>query len=214
MADVAKLTLTSTASISKPSDELQMKIGVITHGSTAREALAENSSQMELAIANLESIGLVKGDYETSHFSINPTYTTCPRNPPENWRAEINGYEVNNTILIHTPKMEMAGQIIDSANEAGANSITDIRFALSNPRDYWTEVLAEAGSNGVRDAEAIASSTGVRLVRILSISLNNTQVHSHQMNLASFAKVAGAAPPIEAGEVSLTANISLTYEIE
>ncbi len=211
--EVPKLTLSASATIWKPSDELQLKIGVVTLGTTAQEALAENSYKMQSVIANLESLFLTKEDYETSHFSINPTYTPYPKNPPENWKPSINGYEVTNTILIHTPKLDLAGRIIDLANQAGANSITEIRFGLHNSRDYWTEALSAAGENAVKDAQTIARSTGVRLVRVLSISLNQTQVHSPHLSVAAFAK-AGNAPPIEPGEVSLTANVSLVYEID
>lgn len=211
--EVPKLTLSASATIAKPSDELQLKIGVITLGETAEEALAENSFKMENVIAHLEAIDLTKGDYETSHFSINPTYTPYPKNPPENWKPSINGYEVTNTILIHTPKLDLAGKIIDRANRAGANSITEIHFGLHNSRDYWTEALSAAGANAIRDAQTIAQATGVRLVRVLSISLNQTQIHSPHLSVACFAK-AGNAPPIEPGEVSLTANVSLVYEID
>lgn len=212
--DVPQLTLSASATIWKPSDQLQMKIGVVTRGDTAREALAQNSMRMQTAIDCLKRISLTEEDYETSQFSINPIYSICPPNPPPSWRAEIVGYEVTNTLLIHTAQLDMAGQIIDLANKAGANSITDIRFGLRSCRDYWTEALSAAGANAVADAQAIARSTGVNLVRVLSISLNHTQVSSHTHNVASFAKVAGTAPPIEPGEVSLTANVTLIYQIE
>lgn len=212
--DIPTLTLSASATIMKPSDELQLKIGVVTLGATAEQALAENSFKMQGVVANLETISLTKGDYETSHFSINPTYTPYPKNPPENWKPSINGYEVTNTILIHTPKLDMAGKIIDMANRAGANSITDIKFGLRNSREYWTEALAAAGSNAVKDAKAIAGATGVQLGRVLSITLNHTQVSSPHLNIASLAKAIDATPPIEPGEVSITANVTLIYEIE
>lgn len=211
--EIPKLTLSASATIWKPSDELQLKIGVVTLGVTAEEALAENSYKMQAVIDNLEALYLTKSDYETSHFSINPTYTPYPKNPPENWKPSINGYEVTNTILIHTPKLDMAGKIIDMANRAGANSITDIRFGLHNSRDYWTEALSAAGANAVKDAQTIAQATGVQLVRVLSISLNHTQVNGPQLNFACVAKAGAGGPPIEPGEVSLTANVTLIYEI-
>jgi len=213
--DTPKLTLSASAAIWKPSDELQLKIGVVTLRTTAEEALGENSGKMQNVITNLETLNLTKDDYETSHFSINPTYTPYPKNPPENWKPSINGYEVTNTLLIHTPKLEMAGKIIDMANRAGANSITDIRFGLHNSRDYWSEALAAAASNAVQDAQVIANAAGIKLVRVLSISLNQTQVNTRTLDFASCAK-AGAAPmtPIEPGEVSITANVSLVYEIQ
>lgn len=211
--DIPKLTLSASATIFKPSDELQMKIGVVTLGKTAEEALKENSYKMRNVISNLRFVQLTQEDYETSHFSINPTYTPYPKNPPEDWKPSINGYEVTNTILIHTPKLDVAGRIIDLANQAGANSITDIRFSLRNSRDYWTEALAAAGSNAVKDAQAIAEATGVRLGRVLSVTLNHTQVNSPQMSLTCMAK-RELSPPIEAGEVSITANVTLIYEIQ
>jgi hypothetical protein len=212
--DIPQLTLSASAQIAKPADELQMKIGVVTIGESAEEALGENSRKMDAVIRNLQFAGLTKDDYETSHFSIQPLYTPCPPNPPANWRASINGYEVTNSILIHTDQLELAGKLIDLANKAGANSITDIRFGLKNSREYWTEALSAAGINAVRDAQAIANATGVRLVRVLSISLNHTQVKSNQLNFASMARGAGATTPIEPGEVFIEASVNLVYEIE
>jgi uncharacterized protein len=212
--DVPKLTLSASATIWKPSDELQLKIGVITLSDTAEGGLAENSAKMKKMVASLERAGLAKDDYETNQFSIKPTYTPMPQYPPANWRPSINGYEVTNSILIHTGKLDMAGKIIDLANQAGANSIADIRFGLHSARDYWTEALSAAGANAVSDAQAIAQATGVQLVRVLSISLNHTQVRAPHLDMACFAKVAGGnEPPIDPGEVSIEANVTLVYEI-
>jgi uncharacterized protein YggE len=213
---IPKLTLSASAVILKPADELQIKIGCLTLALTAEEALDENSGKMRAIISNMEFLGLGKDDYETNQFSVKPTYTPYPQYPPADWRPSINGYEVTNSILIHTRKLDMAGKIIDLANKAGANSITDIRFGLRSSRDYWSEALAAAGAHAVNDARAIAEATGVRLIRVLSISLNHTQVRGPQLNLASFPKASGseASPPIEAGDVSIEASVSLVYEIE
>lgn len=211
--EVPKLTLSASATIQKPSDELQLKIGVVTLGLTAEEALAENSRKMEAVLHSLVALGLEKEDYETSQFSIQPTYTPYPQNPPPNWRQTINGYEVTNSLLIHTQKLKMAGSIIDQANRNGANSISDIRFGLASSRDYWSEALAAAGSNAVSDAQAIAYATNVRLVRVLSIHLNSTQIKSPRLDYACVARCESATP-IEPGEVAITANITLVYEIE
>ncbi len=212
--EVPKLTLNANATIWKPADELQLKIGIVTLNATAEQALFENSMKMNTVVAFIEEAGLTKDDYETSHFSINPTYTPTPHHPPHDWKPSINGYEVTNTLLIHTDKLHLIGKIIDLANQAGANQISDIRFGLKNPRQYWAEALAAAGANAVHDAETIAASTGVRLVRVLSISLHNTQVNTRELNVG-MARACAARPdtPIEPSDVSLTATVSLVYEI-
>ncbi|MBX7066276.1 MAG: SIMPL domain-containing protein [Parachlamydiales bacterium] len=210
--DVPKLTLTASASIPKPADELQLKIGVVTYAETAEAALADNNSRMNRVFDDLMRAGLDRDDYETNQFSINPTYTPTPKDPPPHWKPSINGYEVRNTLQIHTPKLDMAGTIIDLANKAGANSITDIHFGLRNSRNYWTEALSAAGANAVSDAQAIANATGVRLIRVLNISLNHTQVKSPPLNFCA-ARPADFSTPIEAGDVSIEASVTLIYEI-
>lgn len=213
-SNAPQLTLSAQAILRKPSDELQLKIGVVTLGETAESTLTENNSKMQAVIANLEAAGLNQDEYETGHFSIQPTYTPYPKDPPYNWKPTINGYEVNNSIIIHTEKLDRAGKIIDVANKAGANSISDIRFGLHNPRLYWTEALSAAASNAIQDARAIAAVTGVRLVRVLSIRLDNAHVASPHVNTAYLTKASGAdSVPIEPGEVTITANVTLIYEI-
>ncbi len=214
--EVAKLTLNATGKINRPADELQMKIGVITLQETAEDALEENSEKMRAIMESLEDLGLVEEDYETSHFSINPTYSPYPKNPPLGWKPSIVGYEVKNTLQIHTQKLDLIGRVIDAANEEGANAITDLHFGVRSPRNYWKEAITAAATNAVSDARAIALATGVELVRVLSLSLNQTYVRSPQLNVASFAKEGAcgdAAPPIEIGEVTIEASVSIVYEI-
>lgn len=213
--DVPTLKLCSQAILKKPSDELQLKMGVINLGETAQAALAENSVRMEAVIASLEAAGLTKKDYETGRFSIQPTYTPYPKDPPADWKPSINGYEVSNSILIHTEKLDMAGKLIDVANKAGANSISDISFSLRNPRIYWHEALGEATANAISDAHAMASVAQVNLLRVLSITLDEMHVSSPHVNASYLSKsMSGSAPPIEPGEVTLTATVSIAYEIE
>lgn len=210
-----KLSLSAEASIKKPADELRLNIGVVTIAPTAEEALAENSIRMEAVIKGLKEAGLSKGDYETGQFSITPTYTPYPKNPPADWRQTINGYEVRNTLLIHTPAIDSAGKIIDVANQEGANTIDNIRFALSDARLYSDEAVSRAIANAVHDAEVIAREANVKLVQILSISTDQSSAspQPHNLYLAK-AMVSENAPPIEAGDVTLTARVSLVYEIE
>lgn len=214
--EISKLSLTAKATISKPADELQLKIGVTNLTDTAVTALEENSNKMQTIITSLETIGLTKNEYETGHFSIHPTYTPYPAHPPADWRQTINGYEVSNTITIHTDKLDMAGKIIDVANKAGANVIDNISFTLHDPRAHWKEALIAAASNAMEDAVAIASATHVQLGRVLSINLDNTHVVFAKVNSNYVAQAMGSGgevPPIEPGEVKITANISIVYEI-
>lgn len=212
---IPTITLSAQGTIYRPADELQMHIGVITYKDTAEEALHENSFKMNAVIDSLKASGLTNKDYETGHFSINPTYTPYPKNPPEGWKPSINGYEVSNTIFIHTNLINLAGKIIDAANQAGANNINAISFVLHDSRTYWDEAITLAVENAINDAQTIAKTANLNLVRILTISLENNNNYISPRPGAYAAKMNySSTPAIEAGEVTITARVNVTYEIE
>lgn len=213
--NVPKITVSGQALIRKPADELRLTVGVVNLAANAEAALAENSSKMQAVISSLKDAGLVKSEYETGHFSIHPTYTPYPKDPPPDWKPSINGYEVSNSIAIRTAKLDLAGKLIDTANKAGANSIENIHFTLQDPRSYSNDVISAAVANAAKDAKAIASAAGVRLVRLISITLDSSNAVSPRSDNIYFAKALSMdnAPPIESGDVSITANVTASYEI-
>lgn len=214
-SNVPKITLSAQALIYKPADELQITIGVVEQGDNAEAVLAANNIKMQAVIANLEAIGLIKEDYQTGRFNIHPTYTPYPKDPPQNWKQSINGYEVTNSIAIKTDKISLAGKMIDAASKAGANTIENIHFTLHDARSYWHEAISKATANAINDANVIAQAAGVKLGRLLSISLDSANTINPRANNIYFAKSMGneSLPPIEAGDVSITANVSIVYEI-
>lgn len=212
--NIPKISLSAQATIHKPADELQMSIGVTNLGENAETVLSINNTKMLAVIAGLEALGLTKGEYQTGRFTIHPTYTPYPKNPPDNWKPSINGYEVNNSIIIKTDKLDMAGKLIDAAYKAGANSIENIHFNLHEPRQFWNEAISMATTNAINDAKVIASAAGVNLGRLLSINLDNSNTIVPRANNVYFAKIASSdVPPIEAGDVTITANVTIIYEI-
>lgn len=214
LEEPSKLSLNAQATIRKPANELQMKIGVISLSEKADTALVENSMRMQSVVNGLISAGLTRSEYETGHFTIHPTYTPYPKDPSPDWKPSINGYEVSNSILVYTNKLESAGKLIDAANKAGANNIDNIRFILSDPHVYWNEAITAATINALNDAKAVADAADVKLVKLLSISLENPNI-SNPRDSTMFATKAfnAGAVPIEPGDVSITANVSVTYEI-
>lgn len=215
LLDVPHLSLTATAHLCKPADELQLKITLITTQDSACAALEENTQKINNILARMLDLGLSAQEYQTDQFSITPTYTPCPQHPPLNWKPSINGYQVSYSILVRTTQLDIIGQIIDSATQEGATHITDIRFGLRNPNQYQTEALSIAGANALKNAQTMAASMGVKLIRVLSMNLNPMRVSAPQMQMACFAKSAdnNSAPPIEGGEVCIDASLSVVYEI-
>lgn len=208
-----KLIVTGSGVLHKPSDQLNLNISVVTQGATAEKALGDNNEKMQAVITSLEKVGLKKGEYETGRFTITPTYSAQPKNPPPDWKPTINGFDVTNTLQIRTSQLKLAPQIIDAVSSAGANNINNIEFDLKDPQLYRNDIIALATSNAIADAKSLADAANLKLVRVLNITLEHG-VHPAPIRAGAMmlAKV-NVSTPIEAADVEITANVSITYEI-
>jgi uncharacterized protein YggE len=215
--DVATLTVRGHAELHKPSDRMRLQVGVVTENEEAKAALDENSARMAKVVAALTKTGLTEQEYETGRFSIRPVYSHRPRNAPAEWRPQIVGYEVANSLLVRTRKLELAGELIETANRAGANSIDAIVFDLANPRTHRAEAIATATTNARSDAGILARSADLKLVRVISISLDDAGRRPPAPSVARAGLAiaeAAVAPPIRPGEVTVQASVTIVYEIE
>ncbi len=215
---LATMTIRGEATLDKPADQLRIRIGVVTEDANAQEALERNSQRMTDVIEALKKSGLTDKDYKTAQFSIQPRYSPRPRNADQNWRPKIVGYQVTNTLYVKTSKLESAGELIQAANEAGANTIDSISFALANPRAYRSEAIAAATANARNDAQTLAEAADLRLVRIVSITLDGAHAPPpiqvrRGMEMAGLAAADAMAPPIAGGDVTVRANVAIVYEI-
>lgn len=214
--EIPKLAVRGEAELEKPADQLRISIGVVTEGRDATEVLDENAQRMSEVVKAVQRVGLEDGEYETGRFRVMPKYSRRPRQPDENWTPQITGYQVTNTIDVKTKKLDLAAEIIEAANKAGANSIDSIAFDLADRRQYRAEAIAEATRNAIADANVLAEAASLRLVRIMSISLDSAQPQppspmSKRVMMAG--AVAEAVTPIEPGDVTIRASVNIVYEI-
>jgi uncharacterized protein len=211
---VPKLTINGSVVLHKPADQVSFTIQVQTQAETADEALGDNNIKMHTLVIGLQEAGLEKGEYHTGQFSIQPVLTPYPRNPPSDWQPKIIGYQVINSLSIQTPKLELTPLLIDTAGKAGATQIAGITFGIKDPLLYRSEAISAAAANAVRDATTLADAANARLIRVLDISLDQPRItprHGPEMNM--MAKSADSLPYIEPGNVDISANVSIVYEI-
>ncbi len=214
--DVAKLTVRGDAQLHKPADQLRLQVGVVTEATQAGEALQENSRRMVDVVEALEEVGLTKGEYETGQFHLQPQYSRRPRQAGPEWRPQIIGYQVTNTLSIKTKRLDLAGELIEAANQAGANSIGAIGFDLADPRTHRAEAIAAASANALADAHSLAEAASVQLVRIITITLDEAVHWQPTRTMAAregLAAMAPPAPPIVPGKITVRAGVTVVYEI-
>lgn len=218
-SEIPKLIVRGSANLKKPADEVRLKIGVVSQNQKADIALKQNRDQMRSMINVLNSLGLTSKDYETEQFSMEPVYSSPPKNPPNDWRAAIIGYKVENKIDVKTSQFDLAAKIIDQASDAGANSVDILEFGVQDPQSHFAEVIDAAAKNAMAEAHTLAKAANLNLKRILEINLENVEggkrrLTPHYYAPKMLAMANEQATPLEAGNVEFTASIHLVYEIE
>jgi len=198
-------------------DQVMMVAGVLSEGKQAKKALSDNSKAMQKVMDALSSLGLKEKEVSTQNFSVQPKWSSRPRNADQSWRSQIIGYRVNNSVIVKTTQLELIGDMISRATQAGANQIQSVSFGLSNPREYRSNALAKAVANARADADVTAKAAGVSIKGIKSVHIDQAvssveRVEKAMVVRSSMADMA-STPPISAGDITVRASVSVTYEL-
>lgn len=211
----ATMTVRGEAQLEKPADQMQISLSVVNDGKEASDVLEENSKMTQNAIDAMLKAGLEKKEYQTGGLNVSPIYSQRPRNADETWRPEIIGYRASHRLNIKTTKLDLIGKVIDAASDAGVNGIDSISFGLADTRKHRQESIEAATQNAIADARTLAAASHVRLVRIISINLDQAHAEPFQPQMGRLmAMDAGSGPPINAGDVNVSASVTIVYEID
>jgi hypothetical protein len=103
------------------------------------------------------------------------------------------------------------GVALDALVVAGANQMNGISFAIQNTAPLLEKARIQAIADARARAETYAKAAGVSLGPILSISESTMAAPRPMYRMA--AEFAAPPPPVAAGEQSVTADVSVVWEI-
>ena len=151
-------------------------------------------------------------DIQTANLSINPRYDYEKNRS----RPELIGFRASNTVRIRVRDLDKAGAVIDQSVSTGANSLSGISFSFAEPKPLYNAARRDAVADAMSRAALLADAAGVELGSILTIqdgfSARPTPYDS--IVVTGQRAMAEAAPPIEVGETSVRANVTIIYEIK
>ena len=200
------LSVEGTGEANAAPDQATVAIGITTHAADAAKAQNDNAwtaAQIQNAIA---ALGIDAKDIQTQNYSFRPTYRT-----EENRRGEINGYTVDNTVLVCVRDIKLTGKVVDAALSHGANEISSLSFTASDARALRKVALKNAIADARDKADIIAQGLGKRIVGIQTVSENTgyPETRRYVGNMMLAAK--DAATPIQPGSLTLTANVHIDF---
>jgi uncharacterized protein YggE len=191
-------------------DQAQLSAGVTTVAPTAAAALAENARTMTTVFDTLKRLGVPERAIQTTNFSVSPQYP--PYNGNDRGLQKIVGYQISNQVNVTLDDTKKLGPALDALVGAGANQINSVNYSIRDADALEAKAQAAAIANARARAEVYAKAAGVTLGGVLTIS----EVSVEAPRPVVFAAKAMAAPPptpTAAGEQSVTANVTVVFEI-
>jgi uncharacterized protein YggE len=194
----ATIQAQGAATLSASPDQVQISVSVITDGSTA-QAAAQANATLSTTVQNALKALNPAPTIQTVGYSVYPRYASQGQT--------VAGYTASNTIQVTSTDLSSTGNLIDTASQAGANSVGGLTFSLQNPDPLKQQALTQAAKQARGHADAIAAGLGGKTGAVVSAEEGSTYT-------PVYAGVAAAATtPIQTGQVSVTANVTITFQL-
>jgi hypothetical protein len=134
---------------------------------------------------------------------------TLPVNPGQ---AGPQGYVAHSTMTIKLDHIDSVGSVTDAAVKAGASRLSSVTFGLADPNGLRDQAIAAATMDAQSNARAQAAALNLKLGPLLKSATGQPSV---PYPVPAMGGVLGArranGPPVNPGEVTNSADVTLTY---
>jgi uncharacterized protein YggE len=209
-----QLSLSGHGEVKAAPDMAVVELGTLSQAATAKAALEANTAKMTALIAMLKGAGVDDKDIQTSNFSVGPRYensTTSSGNP------KIAGYDVSNSVSVIVHKLGDLGGILDKAVAAGSNQINGITLTVADPQTALDDARKSAVKDALRKAAILTDAAGVKLGPLVNMSESGNQVPMPMARgrvVMDMAAKASAPVPVTEGQVAISADVNMVWEMQ
>jgi hypothetical protein len=192
-------------------DIAYINIGVHTEDNNAAEAVGSNTTRSQKVADALKKFNIDPKDIQTTNFSIFPQQQYDPN-------GKLTGitYVVDNTVFVTLRDISKLGDVIGAAVDAGANSINSIQYDAADSSTALSEARKAAVADALAQAKELAAAAGVTLGDIQTINSYGGGVPMPVYDAKGYgggAAVAGAPVPVSPGQLVLTLDVNIVFEI-
>ncbi len=204
-----QIVVTGEGEVAASPDMATITLGVTNEARDAEEAMAATSATVAQVLDRLTSAGIAQKDIQTQRLSLNPVWSG--RGISETYKPTITGFTASNMVMVRVRELDTLGTTLDAVIAAGANDFNDLQFDVQEPRPLQDMARQAAVKDALAKAQLLADAAGVTLGPIISIT-EQGGVGARPMMMQR-AAMAEASVAVVAGEVSLSAMVSVVFAI-
>lgn len=205
-----KLTVIGEGRADAAPDMATIRLGVSHQAKDPQDAMALTTEAAQAISDRLQTEGLTPRDIQTSDLSLHPIWNHSSSGSGE---REISGYQSNLQVQVRVRNLDNLGQIVSLVVQDGANNFGGLQFGLQYPDPVEDEARRDAVKRARAKATLYARAAGVELGDLLELSEGGGS-HGPSPRVESMRMAADAAMPVDPGELSITASVTLIYAIK
>jgi uncharacterized protein len=197
-------------------DRAQVTFSVQMENPDVKIAQQDNAVRMANVINALVAIGIPRDALKTTGYNIYPVYEDYSKSVID---QKIRTYQVTNTLTVTLHDVNRTGDVIDVAVANGINQASSIQFLLSDEQSQVlrTEALKKAVSRARADADTVAGALGTSITGVQSADISggySPVLFENYQYAGGDALMKAATPtPIQPGDITVSAQVSVTYLI-
>jgi uncharacterized protein YggE len=207
------ISVSGSGKVSAVPDTAVLRLGIEAQESSVALAQEKANGAMNAAMSALTGSGIAEKDIQTQYFNIRKV----TRWDEKQGKEVVIGYRVTNMVTAKIRDINQVGAVIDTVAAAGGDltRIDSIGFTVEDPSAYYNEARAEAMADAVAKAKQLAELADVKLGKPVYIAENAVYPYPvyRQDVYESIAGAPAMETPISPGEMEITMNVQLTYEI-
>jgi uncharacterized protein YggE len=191
-------------------DQVRLSVQVNTRGGSASEAMSQASKKTSDILAVLKGYGIDPKDIQTSRVTVSAIldYQRNIQPPPIIGYSGVNEF----TILFKGKLMDRVGEFLDKAVTLGVSSFGGLMYESSMQRELERDALKRAAADAQERADVLAKELGATLGRVMNISESVSS--PAPMMRAAMMDAASAAAPVMTGELAISAQVTVSFELK
>ncbi|NMD71016.1 SIMPL domain-containing protein [Bacillus sp. DNRA2] len=192
-------------------DQAKLTIGIVTENQNVEAAQQENAATANRVISALKQLGIDDRSIKTNHYSIQPLYDYV------GGKSVFRTYQVDHQLEVTVKDIARVGLVYQAAIKNGANRGGNIQFSVTNTDVYYRQALSKALQNARKKAEEIARTIGavlnelpIKITEEQELSVRPIPFNTFKLSAAQ----AQETPPIQQGEYTIEAHVSVIYQYQ
>jgi uncharacterized protein YggE len=207
--DVPVIVTVGEAVVRRAPDRAFITVSVETRAKSPREAQRLNADAMSEVQQRLTGARIPKDAVRTAAYDLQQEFDVVQG------RRVPRDYVARNALEVRVDEVARAGEIMDLVVQAGATSLTGIRFDLQDRTGVEREALRLAVADARARADAAAAGAGRSVDRVIRVDDSRESAVPPPRPMISVARAMETAQTaIEPGVIEIHARVSLTVSMK